>query len=267
MPRWHDTTVEIECLRHPTRTWYNAFDDTRPQKPSCEQVMSLIQTVDQIEYAETDGQPMGETDLHIDWMIRLRDILRWRYRDQRVYVASNLLVYYEEGEPSKFVVPDNFVVLDCEPRRRRTFKLWEEGKAPDVALEVTSCSTKREDENYKPQVYGRIGVGEYFLFDPSGEYLDPRLQGFRLEESVYGRIEPDESGALSCQRLGITLRLEGDGLVMRDARTGEVLLTEAEAKDAASQRERAAREAAEARAAELEAQLRRLQEQLYGKSP
>ncbi len=35
--------------------------------------MSLIQTVDQIEYPETDGQPMGETDLHIDWLIRLRD--------------------------------------------------------------------------------------------------------------------------------------------------------------------------------------------------
>jgi Uma2 family endonuclease len=256
--------------------------------------MSLIRTLDQIEYPETDGQPMGETDLHIDWMIRLRDILRWRYRQRRVYVASNLLVYYEEGEPSKFVVPDSFVVLDCEPRRRRVFKIWEEGKTPDVVLEVTSRSTKREDQTYKPQVYGRIGVGEYFLYDPSAEYLDPPLQGFGLQGGIYQRIEADARGALLCQPLGITLRLEEGRLVMRDAGTDEVLRTEAEAKEAARQREKAAREAAEAarqrekaareaaeaarqrekaareaaelRGAELEAQLQRLREQLYGKN-
>jgi hypothetical protein len=41
--------------------------------------MSLVQTIDQIEYPESDGRPMGETDIHIDWMIRIRDILRYRY--------------------------------------------------------------------------------------------------------------------------------------------------------------------------------------------
>tara|TARA_B100000029_G_scaffold386373_1_gene382192 strand:+ start:838 stop:1056 length:219 start_codon:yes stop_codon:yes gene_type:complete len=60
--------------------------------------MGLIQTTDPVEYLESGGKPMGETDLHIEWMIRIRDILRWRYRAQRAYVASNLLIYYEEGE-------------------------------------------------------------------------------------------------------------------------------------------------------------------------
>ena len=221
--------------------------------------MSLIQTVDQIEYPESDGKPMGETDLHIDWMIRIRDILRWRYRRQRVYVASNLLVYYEEGEPSKFVVPDDFVVTDCEPGRRRTFKIWEEGKAPDVVFEVTSRSTKREDQAFKPQIYARIGVREYFLYDPGSEYLNPPLQGFRLEKGDYRRIQPDEHGALGCERLGITLRLDKGSLVMNDARTGQVLPTEAEAKEAA-------REAAEARAVELEAEVQRLRERLKRKT-
>ena len=85
--------------------------------------MSLIQTVDQLEYPESDGKPMGETDLHRDWMYRILDILRLRYRGQRVYVASNLLVYYAEGDPSQFIVPDDFVVMDCDPGRRRTFKI------------------------------------------------------------------------------------------------------------------------------------------------
>jgi hypothetical protein len=63
--------------------------------------MGLIQTIDEVEYPESDGMPMGETELHQDWMIRIRDILRLRYRGQRVYVASNLLLYYEEGDSSR----------------------------------------------------------------------------------------------------------------------------------------------------------------------
>jgi len=73
-------------------------------------------------------------------------------------VASNLLVYYEEGDPSKVVVPDDFVVKDSDPNRRRTFKIWEEGKAPDVVFEVTSRGTRQEDRQWKPQKYARIGV-------------------------------------------------------------------------------------------------------------
>ena len=103
--------------------------------------MSLIDTATEIEYPESDGRPMGETDLHRDWMIRLLDMLKYRYRGQRVYVASDLLVYYQEGDPKRYVVPDEFVVLDCEPGRRRTFKIWEEGKVPNVVIEVTSKGT------------------------------------------------------------------------------------------------------------------------------
>jgi Uma2 family endonuclease len=245
--------------------------------------MSQFGTIDQTEYPETDGRPMGETDLHIEWMIRIRDILRWRYRDvPRVYVASNLIIYYEQGSPGKYVVPDDFVVLDCDPHRRRNYKLWEEGKAPDVVFEVTSHGSKREDQISKPRKYARIGVREYFLYDPGAEYLDPPLQGFRLEGRDYQRIQPDEQGGLKCERLRITLRREGEDLVLYDTGNGEVLLTEAEAErrareteqsareveqaarqveQAARQAEQAAREAAETRADQLQAELDRLRAQ------
>lgn len=224
--------------------------------------MSLVQTVDQIEYPESDGMPMGETDLHRDWMIRILHILQHRYRGQRVYVASDLLLYYQEGDPTKFVVPDGFVVLDCDPGPRRTFKIWEEEKSPDVVFEVTSRSSRREDEIFKPRVYARLGVKEYFLYDPTSDYLDPPLQGYRLERGDHTRIEPDDAGTLGCEQLDITLRLDGGSLVMHDSDSGEVLYTEAEAEKAAREAERAAREAAEARADELEAELRRLREEL-----
>ena len=104
--------------------------------------MSLIQTKLEIEYPETDGKPMGETDLHRWWMARILDLLSYKYRSQHVYVSCNLLVYYSEGNPREFVVPDDFVVKDCDPSPRRVFKVWEEGKAPNVAFEVTSRSTR-----------------------------------------------------------------------------------------------------------------------------
>jgi Uma2 family endonuclease len=222
--------------------------------------------IQKFEYPETDGRPMGETDIHIEWMIRIRDMLKYRYRGQRVYVASNLLVYYEAGNPARYLVPDNFVVLDCDPGRRRTYRIWEEGKAPDVVIEVTSVSTRREDESFKAQIYARLGVKEYFLYDPTSEYLDPPLRGFRLEGDEFGRIRENETGVLVCETLGLTFGLEGEDLVLRDCRTGDVLQTEAEAAEAARAAERQAREAAERRAAKLAAELQRLREQLDRKN-
>ncbi|HZN32905.1 MAG TPA: Uma2 family endonuclease, partial [Pirellulaceae bacterium] len=188
-----------------------------------------LPTLADIEYPESDGQPMGETDLHRLWMIRLYELLRWRYADQQVYIGSDLLVYYEEGKPQRFCVPDVFVVLDCPSGHRRVFKTWAEGRVPDVVIEVTSLSSRREDEVFKPKTYSRIGVKEYFLFDPTNDYLSPALIGFRLSGDETQRILPDASGSLHCATLGVRLWLEGDELVLADAATGQRLLTEAEA--------------------------------------
>jgi hypothetical protein len=86
------------------------------------------------------------------------------------------------------------------------------------------------------------------LYDPNGEYLNPPLQGYRLESEGYVQLEADASGALESRELGLLLRLEGDDLVMFDSQTGERQQSEAEA-------ERAGRIAAEA-------ELRRLRERL-----
>ena len=87
----------------------------------------------EIEYPESDGKPLGETDTHRNWIIRLIDMLSYRYRTQRVYVSGDLLVYYIEGRPTKFIVPDVFVVKDCEPGERRVFLIWAEQRAREAA--------------------------------------------------------------------------------------------------------------------------------------
>ncbi|MGE0378466.1 MAG: Uma2 family endonuclease [Planctomycetaceae bacterium] len=218
--------------------------------------MSLAQPFAEIEYPESDGKPMAETELHLEWMIDIRNRLKYRYQGQRVYVGANLLVYYVEGDARKSVAPDGFVVKDCDPGRRRTFKTWVEQRTPDVVFEVTSSSTRSEDEKLKPQTYARIGVKELFLYDPTGDYLDPVLQGYCFSRGRKTRIRPNASGALECRELGLLVRLDDAvALHLFDSGTGERLLTEAEAADARAQKERAAREA-------VEEELRRLRDQL-----
>ncbi|WP_166830831.1 Uma2 family endonuclease [Thalassoroseus pseudoceratinae] len=190
--------------------------------------MSSTESLTDIDYPESDGQPMGETEIHIEWMIRLRDILKLRYRERRVYVGSNLLVYPEEGVPRNFVVPDVFVVKDCEPGRRRIFQTWVENRVPNVVFEITSRSTRRQDSIFKLRQYAEMGVAEYFLFDPTSDYLSPALQGYRLVDDEYEPIEANSAGRLECRELGLDLALSEERLRLFDSIERHELLTEAE---------------------------------------
>ena len=217
--------------------------------------MSTVTTQVEIDYPESDGKPMGETDVHIMWTNRLRDILQYRYREQRVYVSGNLLVYYEQGNNRKFVVPDLFVVKDCDPALRRTYKIWEEPSPPQVVFEVTSRSSKKEDTVTKPRIYNKIGVLEYFVYDPTSDYLTPSLRGYRRQQDRFDPIEPDSDGWLTSDHLNIQVGLDAGRLVLMDPQTGEALLTEAEGERAARLAEQTAREA-------LERELQKLRKQL-----
>ena len=194
---------------------------------------------------------MGETDEHRDEMIRYIQLLRRYFAGQQVYVSGDLLVYYEQGNPKKFVVPDAFVVKDVAPRRRRVYKLWVEYRVPNVVIETTSRKTRKKDTTDKPKLYAQLGIQEYFLFDPDQEYLDPPLQGYRLAGTDYVRIEPDESQALVSEELGLKLRVEAGQVQFYRRDNGERLLTAEE-----SQR------AAEERATAAEAEVKRLREEL-----
>jgi len=232
--------------------------------------MGKVIEVSAVHYPESDGKPMGETDEHREAMIRHIQILQACYQGQQVYVSGDLLLYYEQGNPRKYVVPDAFVVKGISPRRRRIYKTWIEGKAPDVVIETTSRKTRRKDTVDKPQLYARLGVKEYFLFDPDQEYLDPPLQGYRLADADYVRVEAGEAGCLESRELGLRLCVEQGHLQFYRLDTGERLLAPtdraaAEAQRAAAEAERADREAKARQAAEAE--IARLREELSRRPP
>jgi Uma2 family endonuclease len=252
----------------------------------------------EIEYPESDGKPMAESDVHLGVIMHLVQALRDHFlADPQVYVAGNLLLYLEKGTRSS-VAPDVFVVQGVANRKRKKYLLWEEGQAPCFVLEVTSQSTKSEDLAEKRARYAALGVEEYFLFDPLGEYLRPRFQGLRLRDGEYQPIPISVDGSLTSRKLGVVFFPEGDSLRMRDAATGKPLLgyedwkalaraaeeraaeeraarraaekraaQERTARRAAEERaahERAARNAAEERAAEAEARVQALAEEIEG---
>ena len=56
-------------------------------------------------------------------------------------------------------------------------------------IEITSKSTKGEDKKTKFELYRDIlKVSEYFMFDPTQDYLNPPLQGFRLLVDTFARF-------------------------------------------------------------------------------
>ena len=148
-----------------------------------------------------------------------------------VLVAMELVVYYERGNNRAWLQPDVQVVFGVvDPHaNRRTFKVWEEGKAPDLVLEVASPSTAENDARHAARKYTRIGVREYWRLDPTGELTGTPLQGYRANGSRHDRVEsvPGPGGAeyLRSAVLGLdlsTARRNGPTvLVTRDPRTGE----------------------------------------------
>ena len=209
-----------------------------------------------IDYPDSDGQPMAESEFQLNPILYAVGALRSHFQGRDdVYVVGDLMLYYEEGDGTASVAPDVFVVFGVPNPPRSSYLLWEERKAPDWVLEVTSRSTRQVDQGKKRDLYARLEIPEYWQYDPRGDYLNPPLQGFMLSDGQYGEAVALERVGVVWSAyspvLGLNLRLDDGVLRFHDPLTNEYLLTHQES-------ERARRQA-EARVAELEARMRALQ--------
>jgi Uma2 family endonuclease len=206
-------------------------------------------TIRAIGYPTGDGKPMAETEIHRDDLIDLIQTPEDYFAGEpRVCVSGNILLYSEEGNRRKHVSPDVFVVRGVEKRRRENYLVWEEGSGPDLVIEITSKTTRSEDNQRKRAIYRDIlKVAEYFQFDPTEDYLKPPLQGFHLAAGEYQPIAAVE-GRLPSQILGLHLERSGHELRLYDPRTRTWLPTRRERAEAEHQRAEAEHQRAEAEA-------------------
>ena len=224
-----------------------------------------------VEYPSGDGKPMAENDFQRKAIIYGNAALARHFRDRHdVYVSGDLLIYYEEGNPRVSIAPDVFVVFGVEDRDRLNYKLWEEGRAPAFVLEVASHNTWRDDMGRKRGVYSRLGVEEYYQYDPTGDLLPARLLGVRLTTAGYVRQPTltalDGTLTLASRTLGLELRASpGREMRFHDPSTGRELPSYDEVAEARARAEARA-STAEARASTAEARLAELEALLRGRS-
>ena len=211
---------------------------------------------EEIDYPETDGKPMAETERHRDGIIRALQMLPPHFaKVPDICISGNMMLYYMEDDKSRVVSPDVFVVFGVERRERRLYRTWEEGKPPDFVLEFSSKGTFKRDLNQKKDLYALMGVREYFLYDVDGLYLPTPLIGYHLlddNQLHYVRMSVGSDGSILSSVLNLELHdLDGE-LGFYDAVAGEWLKTDAEAAEARAAQEAASRHQAETRAEQAE---------------
>ncbi|MCE2400726.1 Uma2 family endonuclease [Candidatus Poribacteria bacterium] len=205
-------------------------------------------------YPETDGKPMAVSDLHRRILIRTLQVLDTHFEERpEVYVSGDILMYYVEGDPRKSVAPDVLVSFGLGKKLRRTYKVWEEGKVPDFAMEFSSKNTYRDDLGKKLELYGLLGIQDYFLYDAEGLYLPSALMGFELVDDVYVPISAGTTGGLRSSALGLDFHVDNVGLGIYDPVADEWLQTPAESALSLAEQEAIRAETAEARAETAEA--------------
>ncbi|XWK90024.1 MAG: Uma2 family endonuclease [Phormidium sp.] len=223
--------------------------------------MSLAKDIDSLEnVAEeivvpptdlwSDELPL-ESDRHREQMDFLINCLNWWWRDRTdFYVSGNLTIYYspEQIKTQDFRGPDFFVVLGTERRPRKSWVVWgENGRYPNLIIELLSPSTAAIDRGLKKQIYQDIfRTPDYFLFDP--ETLE--LAGFHLLDGQYQELIANEKGWLWSQQLELYLGIH-QGKLRFFTNDEQLVLTEGED-------ERRQKELAEHKAERLAAKLREL---------
>ncbi|MEL6880893.1 MAG: Uma2 family endonuclease, partial [Cyanobacteria bacterium J06607_10] len=158
-------------------------------------------------------EPPLETTLHLQQMMLLLNCLHWIWQDRSDYFAAgNLTVYYspQKRKDKDFRGPDFFVVLDTQPHPRKSWMVWEEeGKYPNVIVELLSDSTASVDRGLKKRLYAEtFRTPEYFWFDPDSQ----EFQGFALIRGQYQPIEATPQGHLWSDQLQLFLGVHNDQL-------------------------------------------------------
>lgn len=174
-------------------------------------------------------EPPLETELHLRQIMILLQCLEWVWRDrQNFYACGNLTIYYSprQRKSEQFRGPDFFVVLGTERKSCKSWVVWEEeGKYPNVIVEILSSKMAQTDRGLKKQIYQDIfRTPDYFWFDP--ESLE--FQGFHLLDGQYQPLQPNAQGWLWSQQLELYLGIKDAKLRLFTAE-GQLIPTPEEA--------------------------------------
>ena len=126
-------------------------------------------------YSSADRKPVAETYDHLYALLTTLEVLKQYLSGRQATVLADQFLYYAQGYPKLRVAPDVMVIFDVTPGGRDNYKIWLEGQVATVIFEMTSEGTKDQDQIFKKTLYEQLGVKEYWLFDPKGEWVEEHL--------------------------------------------------------------------------------------------
>jgi Uma2 family endonuclease len=162
--------------------------------------------IPRFDLPDNDEVPM-ETPWHRSAMTLLIESVQWHLRDRTdFFVGGNMFIYYgaRQARTWEYRGPDFLFVdrVDGTRPRRYWMVFEEDGRYPNVIIELLSPSTATEDRTTKKVIYEQtFRTPEYFLYEPA----EGRLEGWRHDGQSYQPVQPDARGWLWSEQLGLWL--------------------------------------------------------------
>jgi len=257
-----------------TQPWIIDPDD--PRAPPTEMWRALSdeqrrRLVDSLP-SEWESALPPEGDPHWNPKVNARKTLE-RYFSRlgrSVYVGSELAIYYPN---ERVFAPDVFAVLDVPTHERNRWIVDDEGRGLDWALEIFVAGDRKKDHIRNVDLFARLGIAEYFLFD-RGKL---RLSAWRLPDPAartYQQLLP-QRGRFASTVLGLEVGVvegrlrffhldaelpDAEELIQKLERAVDNLEARAEEESRRADEEAAKRGEAEARLAEALDELNRLKQ-------
>ena len=186
------------------------------------------------DFHPTEEDLMGETDFHRKLVEYLIEVLTWLFHKQDCSIYGNLNFYQTANWREYPLAPDIAIIPGIAHRRVRSWRVGKSGPAPQVVFEIASEETWQKDLDDKPLRYARMGVQEYFTYDPNelplSRSANRRLFGWQLDRSghIMKEIQPRPDGSLWSPTLESWLVPDGVMLRLYD-HNGQMRLSRAEA--------------------------------------
>ena len=187
-------------------------------------------------HLEKEEKDMQQRVPEEDLTVKLRSALTPGYHYPQhpdIIIGSEIPIYYGERDPvtRQFpnIRPDILIALNVDAAaiwRRVGYDPIQNGKPPDVVVEIASPSTYRNDMGRKRDIYQMLLVPEYWRLDPTGgRMFGQAVIGEVLRDGQYHRLPLLRYGGIAVgstsPMLNVNFRYQGNELfTIHDPETG-----------------------------------------------
>ena len=185
----------------------------------------------EIIYPEQREDDMGETSIHITLVTNFLSVLKLFLKERKdVFLSANMNLYYEEANPNKWYAPDILIAFGVPDHERSSYQIWNEKVSPQVIFEVSYERTWKVDISEKLEIYGQLGVEEYYILDPEFAYLPAPILAFHRQGERLLTATVDNERIFS-PHLGLEIVRTENDFRLFDPKIGSFLLTLEESED------------------------------------